>query len=177
MFTPILHAFSAIHDWLESPLDVVKDLTANGAIKALGASTCVVTLNCLGGSWVAARALLMLMCIDFALGFYRAWMSRHVSSQKLQRGFSKFLFYSIGVICAHHLDVALNDKVSALFRAHFDFTGFLILYLVLCEALSAFKHLHCLGMPVPKLIINRLETLRNCDFPGSSKQKDKRSGG
>jgi phage-related holin len=52
--------------------------------------------------------------------------------------------------------------------------GILILYLVLCDALSVFRHLHCLGMPIPHQLINRLESLKECKISmGEAKEKGK----
>ena len=174
MASIISTALSVMHDWLEAPFDIVHDILTHAAFKVGCATIGATVLNCVGGSWASARALLVLMCVDFFLGFYRAWTGGTVSARKLRKGLAKFLFYALSIMCAHHVDAALNDKFEHIIRAHSDFTGFLILYLVLCEGISAFNHLYCLGVPVPKRLISKLETLRDCQVPGSKKNKSTR---
>jgi len=150
---------------LEYLAGFIRDLFGDAAWKALGALTGGVFLGAFDWIWVATKALFILICLDFALGLMRAWMDRNVSMSKLRRGFGKFFLYLLAILAAHYVDQAAEPLVNVSFRA------FLILYLSICEALSIFRHLCHFGVPIPKQLINRLETFKDCELvPGKPKE-------
>jgi toxin secretion/phage lysis holin len=152
---------------LEYLAGFARELLGDVAFKSILALTGGVFLGVFDWGGVAIKALFWLLCIDFGMGLLRAWSSRQVSGAKLRRGFGKFLLYLLAILVAHHVDQAASVFVTVNFRA------FIILYLVLCEALSIFRHLHCLGVPIPRQMIDRLETLRDCDLLRGSGAKER----
>lgn len=150
---------------LEYLLGIVRDLLGDVAVKSIAALAGGVFLGIFDWGGVAIKALFLLMCLDFALGLTRAWLSNQVSGAKLRRGFGKFLLYMLAIMAAHYVDQCAEPLVPVHFRA------FVVLYLALCDALSIFRHLHCFGVPIPKHLIKRLETMRDCDLavPGQGK--------
>jgi len=150
---------------LEYLAGFVRDLFGDAAVKFVAALTGGVFLGSLDWLWVATKALFVLMCLDFGLGLWRAWLDSNVSTAKLRGGFGKFLLYLLAILAAHHVDQAAEPLV------HVNFRAFLILYLAICESLSIFRHLCRFGVPIPKTLINRLETLRDCEIvPGKPKE-------
>lgn len=150
---------------LESLVGLLRDLLGDAVLKSLAALTGGVFLGVFDWGGIAIKALFFLVCMDFALGLTRAWLAGKVSLAKLRRGFGKFLLYMLAILAAHYVDQCAAPLI------HVNFRAFVILYLALCDALSIFRHLHCFGMPISKHLINRLETLRDCDVPIQGKGK------
>ena len=149
-----------MHTLMEYLAGLGRELVGDAVFKLAGSLAGGVFLSSLGLGSAAIKALFALMCLDFALGFYRAWCARRISGKRLRYGFAKFFLYFLAILAAHHVDMALNTKAEPF--VHVDFCGFLVLYLVICDGLSIFRHLHCLGVPIPRQIIDRLESLRDC---------------
>ena len=78
---------------------------------------------------------------------------------RLKKGLGKFVFYLVGILAAHYVDLAAEPLVRVNFRAFF------VLYLSACEALSIFRHLCRFGVKIPKQLISRLESLQDCELP------------
>jgi len=142
-----------------------RDLLGDAAFKGLAALTGGFFLGLFDWGGGAIKAVFVLMCLDFGLGLLRAWMGNRLSGGKLRYGFGKFLLYFLAILAAHHVDQAAAPVV------HVDFRAYVIVYLAVCEVLSIFKHLNCLGLPFPKHIIKRLETLRDCELPPRKEPK------
>lgn len=151
---------------LEAVLALVRDLLGDVVFKSLAALTGGLFLGLFDWGGMAIKALFFLVCMDFALGLARAWFNRRVSYAKLRRGFGKFLLYMLAILAANCVDQAAEPLV------HVNFRAFVVLYLALCDALSIFKHLHCFGVSMPKAMMSRLETLRDCDLPATGKTKE-----
>lgn len=156
-----------MHPILEFLAGFVRDLLGDVAFKTVAALTGGVFLGIFDWGGVAIKALFFLLCMDFALGLSRAWLARKVSGAKLRKGFGKFLLYLLAILAAHHVDQAAEPLV------HVNFRAFVVLYLALCDALSIFRHLHCFGVPIPRQMIDRLETLRDCDLLRGPAAKEK----
>jgi toxin secretion/phage lysis holin len=152
----------------------VREFFGDAVVKTASALLGGVFLGWLGGPSAAVTALIVLMSVDFLLGFCRAWKASRISPSKLKYGFLKFFLYALAIIAAHHVDEALNSQVEPLLHVRVKFRDFLIIYLAVCDGLSIFKHLHCLGVPIPHQIINRLETLKDCKItPDGPKERAK----
>lgn len=145
---------------------VVRDLVGDAAWKSIAAALGVL-VGLSGDDGVAVKALLTLMCLDFVLGVARAWTHKKLSMVKFRYGFIKFFLYLVAIVTAHRVDEVCNGMAAPMI--HVNFTGFLFLYLVICEGLSIFRHLHCFGVPIPKRLIDRLESLKDCKLPGGAK--------
>jgi toxin secretion/phage lysis holin len=157
---------------LEYLAGFLRQILGDVVVKAMVSLSGGVFLGWVGALGGAMNALVWLMCMDFVLGFARGWVAKRISGAKLKYGFMKFLLYFAAIIAAHNVDEALNAKFAPI--VHMDFTGFLILYLVLCEALSIFRHLHCFGVPIPKQLVNRLESLRDCELMPAKAKAERR---
>ncbi len=100
--------------------------------------------------------LLMLMMLDFAMGFANAWKHHRVSRTKMRDGIYKFILYAILIGTGHWTDIVVFHQ-----EVEFGFQNAFIVYLGLTEAISILKHGADLWAPVPKRILIRLESYRD----------------
>lgn len=68
-------------------------LFALKGLKAILASMGLYFFGVLNGLDYTVHALLVLMLMDFLLGFYEAWTEKSLSAKKLKDGALKFLLY------------------------------------------------------------------------------------
>jgi toxin secretion/phage lysis holin len=141
-----------------------EELLGDFASKAAAATVTTSVCLWIGGQDGLVETLFYLVCLDFALGVAHGWRLGRLSKSKFLFGLAKFLLYFLTLTCANLLDRACNLKAAMLF--HFDFRGFLVLYLCFNEAISALGHLHFLGVPLPDWLMRRLRDYRDCKFLG-----------
>jgi toxin secretion/phage lysis holin len=141
-------------------LDVGRDLLVGWLGKGALSTVLAVAFGFLGGWDRLTSGLFVLMGVDFALGFTRAWIDSCVSLRRIRRGLAKFFLYAIAIFVASTLDSVLNFKAEGLL--HFDFRAGIIIYLVINEMLSVMGHLRALGCPLPQAIFKRLADYRDC---------------
>lgn len=142
--------------YLES---LLRSLTDGWPVKA-GLACLASVAGWLFGVWTALFGiLLLLMCLDFALGFVRGWLRCRVSSTKIKYGLAKFVFYGLALVvgfqldatvlagCGHSLPVSIRD--------------FLASYLILNESISILEHLSFFRVPLPVGLLKRLRVYRD----------------
>jgi phage-related holin len=78
----------------------------------------------IGGFDLVTRGLLMLMLLDFAMGFTNAWRNHCVSRRKLKDGLYKFLLYAVTIMTGHWTDIIVFHQT-----VEFGFQNGLIVYL------------------------------------------------
>ena len=105
-------------------------------------------------------SLLLLMVLDYVLGFARGWVTHRISSGKMKRGLFKFILYGIAIIVSVHINQALTVLIP--YFAGVNICPFLIAYLIINEALSVLEHLTYFGVPLPSKIVSRLRAYRDC---------------
>lgn len=135
--------------------DLAQGFVIKGPLACLG--SCLAGF--LGGWDQLIDMLFLLMCVDFLLGFWRAWHRRAFSMKKLKRGLVKFIFYALAVMVFVALDAALAEVAGSLVRI--PMRDLVIIYLCVCETLSAVKHLTAFGVPFPAALISSLESFRD----------------
>jgi len=141
----------------------VRNLCDVGAIKTLVALPASLATWLFGGFGELLLSLILIMVIDFTLGFIRAWREHNVSSHKMMGWVVKFSMYGIGVILANRLDTVLGmclvdlpvDQLNANLRT------FVIAYLCISESISVLEHMGHLGFRVPRIFIKRLQQYRD----------------
>lgn len=124
-----------------------------------------------GGFDVALLALLILYLMDFALGFYGAWMNDCISREKLRQGVKKLILYTVFVVSAQMLDLLFQHSFPS-----YPFFGecvrnLVISYAALCDFLSVCAHLDAQGLKLPVGLIRRLRTYKDkMDCPEQGKE-------
>jgi len=150
--------WSVARDYLA---DVGRDLLGGWAVKTCGSTIAAVVCGWIGGWDRLVSGLLLLVCMDFILGFARGWATDCISRIKIRRGLAKFFLYAAAILAASTLDGVLNAKAEAFFF-HIDFRAVMVMYLSINETLSILGHLRAFGVPLPKKLIQRLKDYRDC---------------
>ena len=110
-----------------------------------------------GGFDLMVQSMYILLMLDFVLGFMVAWQSHTISKKKMQLGIVKILTYSMTLIVIHYADIAtLSADIAGVWIREIG-----VWYLAINEALSCLKHLSTFGVPLPKLLIQKLEGYRD----------------
>lgn len=109
-----------------------------------------------GGFDIAIRALLVLLILDFIMGFSVAFKEHKISRRKMMWWLYKMMIYFVGVSMAHWTDLLIFHTV-----VEFWFQNFIIVYLGVNESLSIIKHMRDFGVNVPIRLIQRLESYRD----------------
>lgn len=125
-------------------------------LKALITIVVVYIEYMLGGFDLVMRWLLMLMILDFVMGFSNAARRHELSRGKMAAGIYKFILYGITIMTGHWTDIIVFHQ-----EVEFWLQNVFIVYLWLTEALSILKHASDLWVPIPKRIIVRLESYRD----------------
>lgn len=89
----------------------------------------------IGGFDLVTRGLLMLMLLDFSMGFSNAWINHCISRRKMKDGLYKFILYAVTIMTGHWTDIIVFHQT-----VEFGFQNGLIVYLGLTEAISILKH-------------------------------------
>ncbi|ADP87165.1 phage holin family protein [Nitratidesulfovibrio vulgaris] len=111
----------------------------------------------LGGVGMMISLLFLLLVIDFALGFCRAWRAGRVSSSKLRGGGLKFVFYFLSIVVMAAVQAATSQSTGMTIPLRDVFVA----YLCVNEGLSCLEHLSYFGVPVPEKIRERLRAYRD----------------
>ena len=114
-----------------------------------------------GGFDVVLLALFILYSTDFSLGFYQAWKTDSINSDKLRQGFKKTILYIILVVCARQLDLIVQVALPSLPFLSKGVRNFVVGYAALCEFLSVCVHLDAQGARLPISLIRRLNRYRD----------------
>lgn len=142
-----------------------RELLENAMLKGYVAAVCAWLGNMLGGVANVLPFLTMLLVMDFALGFSRAFQIGRISGAKLRAGVWKFLFYFVAVLVVAAVDSALGTAWTVL---HIPMAAFFVLYLCVNEAMSCLDHLRFFGVPIPEWLSTRLREYRESICPPCS---------
>lgn len=115
----------------------------------------------IGGFGEMLLALFVLYLIDFALGFYSAWINKSISREKIHSGLRKIPLYALVIISAQQLDNIITINVPTMPFLGGGVRGFIIAYAGVTEMLSVCTHLHGLGMRLPLFLVERLNCYRD----------------
>lgn len=137
-------------------------LTVLGATLACTAGAVGSAIAYLLGGWeTAIQTLVVFMVIDYVTGIMLAILNKSsktetggLSSKAGLRGILKKTGMLIVVIVANRLDVLAGTQVIR--------NGCIII-LIANEGLSIIENLGVMGVPVPKILINFIEALKNKD--------------
>jgi len=110
----------------------------------------------LDGVGVLLTLLLLLLVIDYTLGFMRAWQDRCIRRQKMVRGAVKMVTTLVAVIVV----AALDRAIAAVTPMHVPMRDFFMVYLCVTEGLSALSHADHLGVRIPSPLRERLRGYR-----------------
>lgn len=105
---------------------------------------------------VAIRALLILLILDFVIGFAVAFRDHRISGRKMMEWLYKMMVYFVWVSMAHWTDILIFHTT-----VEFWFQNFIIVYLWVNESLSIIKHMNDLWVKVPIKLVKRLESYRD----------------
>jgi toxin secretion/phage lysis holin len=115
----------------------------------------------MGGTGAAVNVLVMLMTVDFVLGFWRACRLQAVSASKLKAGCLKYVFYGLSIIVMAGVDFVVGQNVPV----KLPLRDLFVAYLCISEGLSALEHLAFFGVPVPSKLRSALREYRDTICP------------
>ena len=161
-------------------LDVIEyyleRLSTNGKLKLVISLILTPVLNNIASLEDTAKALLILISIDWLLGLSIAFLRRNLSSKSAFSGIFKFILYFFAYYSMLYLDkIVFGGKV------HFGFTNLITIYLGLTEAISILENISTLSKilnirnPVPAALLNKLKVTQEGLF--DTKQKIKNING
>ena len=124
--------------------------------KLLAMSTLTGTLiGFLFGSWtILMNVLLVLIALDLLSGFLKGVVQRKLRSRVMLDGGIRKLSIFIVVIVANMMDIALFGGMPIV-------KGAAISYYIAMEGLSILENVGSIGLPLPPLVRESLEVLRN----------------
>jgi toxin secretion/phage lysis holin len=135
-------------------------ITLEGVIKALGSFFNTYIFD----DWASLPYIVVLVFIDTALGFYRAWHLKRISSKGFSKVLSKLVTYSILLITSHVLaEFTVRGERVLLLEW---FSAAVYPFMIVREALSLIEHLALLGwVKIPNEIKARLEKFTDDGHP------------
>lgn len=139
-----------------------RELMENAVFKSVAAAAFAWLAGVMGGVGKVLPFLALLLVLDYALGFARAWRSGRISAAKLRAGVWKFFFYFTAVFVVAAVDGALGTAWTLF---HIPMGAFFVLYLCVNEAMSCLDHLQSFGVPVPAWLSTRLREYRDTVCP------------
>lgn len=98
--------------------------------------------------------LLMLLIVDFALDFWVAWRKGTISSFGINKTLVKLILYALACLIIGLAAKAIN--ISMGIPCGIDTWG--VCLICINEALSCLSNLSLLGFPVPKWVVNKLQS-------------------
>ena len=107
----------------------------------------------LGGLDIALECLLIAIVVDYISGMIKAYTTKTLSSRIGYKGVLK----KVGIIAIVTLSVLL-DRITG---EHGAIRTLVIYYFVANEGLSILENLAAAGVPIPEVISNTLQNLKN----------------
>ena len=107
----------------------------------------------LGGLDIALECLLIAIVVDYISGMIKAYTTKTLSSRIGYKGILK----KVGIIAIVTLSVLL-DRITG---EHGAIRTLVIYYFVANEGLSILENLAAAGVPIPDVISNTLQNLKN----------------
>lgn len=110
-------------------------------------------------------ALLILAILDYVSGIIKSIIKKNVSSEIGYKGIIKKIGMFVVVALANIVDKVVFN--NSLFLRH----GILILF-ISNEGISIIENLACIGVPIPKSIINALEQVKKSSKTDNASKND-----
>ena len=158
---------------IESIEYYIERLSSNGKLKLIISLLLTPILNHLTSLEDTAKALLILIAIDWLLGLSIAFLRRNISSKSSFSGLFKFVLYFFAYYSMLYLDQIVFGG-----RTHFGFTNLITIYLGLTEAISILENISTLSRilnirnPVPPALLEKLKITQEGLFDSKQKIKD-----
>ena len=114
----------------------------------------------LGGWDIALQTLLVVIVLDYITGVFKAIYNKELNSEVGLKGIVKKVGYLIIVALAVILDRIFGDTGAV--------RTLVIYFFVANEGLSILENWGGMGMPIPKVIFDKLEKLKGDDKNGKS---------
>lgn len=105
-----------------------------------------------GGIDVALEVLLVVMVLDYATGVLKAWVNGTLDSRIGKKGIVKKIGYLTLVVLAVCLDHLAGDTGAI--------RTLIIYFFVANEGISIVENWGAIGLPLPKILIDKLEQLK-----------------
>lgn len=105
-----------------------------------------------GGIDVALEVLLVVMILDYATGVLKAWVNGTLDSRIGKKGIVKKIGYLTLVVLAVCLDHLAGDTGAI--------RTLVIYFFVANEGISIVENWGAIGLPLPKILIDKLEQLK-----------------
>lgn len=145
--------------------DYMEALLHEAQLKSGIAACTALVSGLLGGAGALINLLILLMGLDYALGFLRAWQLRRISRAKMGRGAVKMVASLLAVVVMAAIDAALVSVTPL----HLPVRDVFVAYLCLTEGLSCLEHLAHFGVRIPDPLRDRLRSYRdNICLPAGS---------
>lgn len=105
---------------------------------------------------VAVKACIMLVFLDFLLGFTIACYKGQFSWKRMMQWLIKFILYWIAMIVGNQIDLLIfHDSVD------FWVKNLIVLYIGINDWISVLKHLWRTGLKLPQKLIERLQWIQD----------------
>ena len=105
-----------------------------------------------GGLDMALEVLLVVMILDYLTGILKAWVNGNLDSRIGKKGIVKKIGYLTLVVLAVCLDHLAGDTGAI--------RTLVIYFFVANEGISIVENWGAIGLPLPKVLINKLEQLK-----------------
>ena len=141
---------------LDTLTRILDELMRESIFKAVFSAIGSVVASMLGGVSTLVIVLFMLLCVDFILGFIRAWKGNAVNGGKMRAGAYKMIFYAFAVFVVAAVEHAVRSC-----GVPFPVRDFFLAFLCVNEALSCMEHLAFFGVPFPTRLREKLRNYRD----------------
>lgn len=121
-------------------------------IQIIFSGTATVLSFLFGGLDIALEVLLVVMVLDYITGLLKAWVNGTLDSRIGKKGIVKKIGYLTLVVLAVCLD-HLAGETGAI-------RTLVIYFFVANEGISIVENWGAIGLPLPKVLINKLEQLK-----------------
>lgn len=121
-------------------------------IQIIFSGTATVLSFLFGGLDVALEVLIVVMVLDYVTGLLKAWVNGTLDSRIGKKGIVKKVGYLTLVVLAVCLD-HLAGETGAI-------RTLVIYFFVANEGISIVENWGAIGLPLPKILINKLEQLK-----------------
>lgn len=105
-----------------------------------------------GGLDIALEVLLIVMVLDYITGLLKAWVNGNLDSRIGKKGIIKKVGYLTLVVLAVCLDHLAGDTGAI--------RSLVIYFFVANEGISIVENWGAMGLPLPKVLIDKLEQLK-----------------
>lgn len=121
----------------------------------------------IGGFDLVVRWLLILLILDFTMGFSAAFRDHTLSRTRMMGWLYKMIVYFVGVAMGYWTDIIIFHMTI-----EFWFKNFIVVYLGINESLSIIRHMATFNVKIPLRLIDRLENYRDNMSTWPTQKKD-----